>query len=318
MATDDGHVKAVLGAAPRVRLFAADVHCFDPAVAHRLLRNKGAFSALRVRKLSVSARAHDTAGMLTFAADLAAHTSLTEVRLHYAPLGTLAALNAAVDAARMLRLDSLTLIHCAITPASAPALARLISGGALTDLQVHNTGVQLLDQPAAALIADALRANSTLTSLKLDCCRFGEDAAAAALVMGALTAHRTLRALHLCLNEMGGGDLAPILGALVAADAPALHELHVSSSRLGDAGLGPLVDALTRNTHLRVLACNHDHMSEAFARDQLLPAVRANTSLQCLMAAKQEYQAADGGAPIRRPFASEAEALVDARRAAAP
>jgi hypothetical protein len=73
------------------------------------------------------------------------------------------------------------------------------------------------------------------------------------------------------------------LGALVAANAPALHELDVSWSELADAGLGPLVDALPRNTHLRTLNLSDGDgqgMSEAFVRDRLLPAVRANSSLR--------------------------------------
>jgi hypothetical protein len=60
---------------------------------------------------------------------------------------------AVVDAAlTTLRLPSLMLLACHVTPASAPALARLINGGALTQLFVSNDGEQLLDQPAAALI----------------------------------------------------------------------------------------------------------------------------------------------------------------------
>jgi hypothetical protein len=46
-------VEAVLGAAP-LRLLAADVDCTDAAEAHPLLRNEGAFAALRVRKLSIT------------------------------------------------------------------------------------------------------------------------------------------------------------------------------------------------------------------------------------------------------------------------
>jgi hypothetical protein len=188
-----GQVEAVLDAAPRLRLLAADVYCANVAEAHRLLRNEGAFAAVRVRKLCVTA--HDEAGVLALAADLPAHTWLTEICLDHAPLGTLAALDAVVDAALALRLPSLTLHNCPATPASAPVLARLISGGALKELCVRNGVIhQLLDQPAAALIAAALRANSTLTSLTLQACRFWGDAAAAALILGALTAHQPAHA----------------------------------------------------------------------------------------------------------------------------
>jgi hypothetical protein len=196
-------VTAVLGAAPRLRLLAADVLCRDFAVAHQLLHNEGAFAALRMRKLRVdNVDAHDEASVLALAADLAAHTSLTEVCLLHAPLGTLAALGAVVDAAVALRLGLLRLAGCRVTPACAPALARLISAGTLTELDVTSTAVQLLDQPAAALVADALRANSTLTALKLQACRFWDDAAGVALLLGALTAHRSLHTLDLDNNGL--------------------------------------------------------------------------------------------------------------------
>jgi hypothetical protein len=225
--------------------------------------------------------------VLALASDLAAHTWLEAVHVYGAPLGTLAALDAVVDAALSLRLPSLMLYNCHVTPASAPALARLISGGWLTELDVLNGGDQLLDQATATLIADALRANSTLTSLKLQGCFFWHDAAGAALILDALTAHRSLRMLDLEYNRIEPGDqqaaaFGAALGALVAANAPALHELNMSHCFLGDTGLGPLVDALPLNTHLRTLICRGSGASDAFARERLLPAVRANTSLRRL------------------------------------
>jgi hypothetical protein len=308
-------VEEVLGAAPRLRLLAADVYCTF-AVAHRLLRNEGVFAALRMRKLQLSvATADGEAGVVALAADLAAHACLANVHLHGAPLDTLAALDAVVDAALTLRLPSLMLVDCHVTPASAPALARLLSGGALTELYVLNDTRQLLDQPAAALIADALRANSTLTSLKLVSCSFWRDAAAAALILGALTAHRSLRTLDLSINYILPGDqqspaLGAALGALVAANAAALHELHLSYVTYFDAGLlalGPLVDALPFNTHLRTLNLDRTRWTDDFARDRLLPAVRANTSLRRLT-----LRHAHG----HHEFLAQAAAVVAARNAA--
>jgi hypothetical protein len=308
-----GDIEAVLGAAPRLRSLAADVECANVAEAHRLLRNEGVFAVLRVRKLRVNMGGE--AGVLVLAADLPAHTCLAEVHLHGAPLRTLAALDAVVDAALALRLPLLTLSYCHVTPASAPALARLISGGALAELYVCNGGQRLLDQPAAVLIADALRANSTLTSLKLLACGFWQDAAAASLVLGALTAHRTLRTLSLVGNNIQAGDQAPVLGAalgaLVAADAPALRDLHLSCIADNEAGLlalGPLVDALPLNTHLRTLNLDYTRWTDDFARDRLLPAVRANTSLRHLSV--RQIAHVNG-------FVHDMVALVAARNAAA-
>jgi hypothetical protein len=287
------------------------VSCDDAAVAHRLLRNEGVFGALRVRKVHLGT--DDEAGVLMLAADLATHTWLTDVHLYRAPLRTLAVLDAVVDAALMLRLAALTLWNCHVTPASAPALARLISGGELKELCVCNDGVQLLDQPVAALIADTLRANSTLTSLTFRGCALWRDAAGATLILGALTAHRSLRMLNLNINQIQPGNeqarpaLGAALGALVAADAPALHELHLSHIANDEArllALGPLLDALSLNTHLRTLNLDGIRCTTDFARERLLPAVRANTSLRHLTVQGNE-------------FLQEAAALVAARNAAA-
>jgi hypothetical protein len=305
-------VEAVLGAAPRLRLVAADVSCNAIADVHRLLRNEGGFAALRVRKLS--SFTHNEAGVLALAADLPAHTWLTEVRLFHSPLGTLAVFDAVVDAALTLQINSLMLGACHLTPASAPALARLISGGALTELYVTNQSRQLLDQPAAALVADALRVNSTLTSLKLPSCNLWQNAADAALFLGALTAHRSLRMLDFSFNSsphaanQQAPDFDAALGALVAANAPALHELNLSYMARHEAELLALLDALPLNTHLRTLNLDDNRWTNDFARDRLLMAVRANTSLRHLIVS----QNAQGN-----EFLQEAEPLVAARNAAA-
>jgi hypothetical protein len=151
-----------------------------------------------------------------------------------------------------------------------------------------------------------------LISLRLQACRFWDDAAAAALVLGSLTAHRSLRTLSLGGNTLRDQLQAPALGAalgaLVAADAPALQELHVSYiALLHDAGLlalGLLLDALPLNTHLLTLHLDDNRCTADFARDRLLPAVRANTSLRLLILPSLV---------IDEAFLHEAEALVAAR-----
>ena len=63
------------------------------------------------------------------------------------------------------------------------------------------------------------------------------------------------------------------------------------------------MEALPRNRHLRELNVGNNGMSEAFAREQLLPAVRANTTLRSLRA--DSYPS--------MPAAAEAEELVNRR-----
>ena len=320
---DDG---AVLGfraeeqlarAAPQLRLFHAHTTA-SVADAISMLRNDAPFGALRLRVLYVKADAVadeiDEATVLELAAAMPRHASLTKLIVIDVPLGTPAALDAVTAAALACRLHGLVLRRCNLSPASVPALSRVIRNGALTSVEIDNDSIQLLDAPAAVQLADAIAASRTVTSVTLADVLFWHDAAAAAVVR-ALTGHLSVRKLALNHNNAPDKKFAGVaLGALVAANAPALLELVLFDSEFGDAGLGPLFDALPHNTHLRVLDCSNTGMSEEFARDCFLPAVQANTSLRKLAASEWWGGEEDGDAP---PELLEAEALVAARSAAA-
>jgi hypothetical protein len=193
-------------------------------------------------------------------------------------------MNALADAALARQLQKLDL--CFSPPPAPEPLARLLARGWLSHLGLWFTATApLFDAAGAAVMADALRATTALTSLELCRAELCSDLPAAAAVLSALVGHHSLRTLILCAEEVADVDAAPLgaaLAALVAADAPALQELSVRGSTLGDAGLAPLMDALPRNHHLRSLCLVLTDMSEQFARERLLPAVRANTSLRAL------------------------------------
>ena len=264
-----------------------------PAAGH-LLRTNSLFQALRLRKLRVDGRNMHVTESGALAANLAAHASLRELALHSAPLDTFAALDAVVDAALTLRLTKLVLKDCRVGPESAVALPRLLRGDALRELALDgrdfalDDDVRLLDAHAAALLADALRSNRTLTSLKLDHVGLWRGAGtlhSARSLFDALVGHASLTSISLCADNPGAHRAAgagAMLGVLVAADSPQLRVLDISYNRLGDDSLGPLMDALPRNTHLRELRCSSNWMRDAFARDRLMPALAANTSLQKL------------------------------------
>jgi hypothetical protein len=180
------------------------------------------------------------------------------------------------------RLHTLLLDFCDVNEQSAPALARLLNGGALAELEIHSEVAAFLAAPAASVLVDALRACSTLTALTLCGVELWHDPGAAVALLGALTGHPSLRSLDISVNGVEPADqeqAAAALGALVAANAPALVSLKASSCDLGDAGLGPLFNALPANTHLRTLDCVDNVLTDEFMCEQLLPAVRANTSL---------------------------------------
>jgi hypothetical protein len=282
-----------------LRVLEADVSCY-PEDACRFLRNKAPFQPLRVRTLEVYFRVLDSDGddedgdaddadhvarVHAFAAELAScdHASLNSIVLNGAAVVDAATAEALVDAAFAARVPTVDFSDCHLCAASAPALARLLRGGSLTCFRVLGGGDLLeADRDAVALLADALRASTTLTALSLwDVGVFQLPA-----VIGALVAHPTLRTLGLTNNNVnwldadvaltGGRSLA----ALIAANAPSLCELLFSCCYLGDASMGLVADALAHNTHLQVLKCVYAGMSDAFVRGRLLPALRANTSLQ--------------------------------------
>jgi hypothetical protein len=280
-----GDAEALLRAAPRLRAFDADVECNGVADARRAL-SATTQRVLRVRKLRVRHAGATPADLQALAADVALHAWLVELYL-IAPLGAQAALDAVVDAALQRRLSTLYFVNCGLTPASAPALARLLGGSALTGLFVWEyVEAPLLDAPAAALLADALRANNTLTTLNLHRVRFWRNIAAATALLRALRKHPSLRTLSLVHDDVGGGAervlVGTALGALLFLTAPALTELDVSGCKLGDAGMARLCMALPANTHLRKLTCKDNGTSDDFARNTLLPAVHVNTGLRAL------------------------------------
>jgi hypothetical protein len=304
---DTDALQALLRAAPRLAVWEADVECDELALAHRLLRNEPPFAPLHVRAFEFRPAEieRDDAEVVALAADLASHAHLRRLHLQDALLNTAAALDAVVGAALTRRLTSVALQWCDLSPESAPALVRLVGGGALAELVIFSYGGrrQLVDVPAALALGNALHASSTLTAVSLGGVDLWHDPAAATALMGALTGHPSLRSLVVADNHADPAhrdEAGAALGALVAANAPALHEVNVSWCYLGDEGLRPLFDALPANMHLRTLSCQANMLSDAFVRARLLPAVRANVSLRELNLSLQANDAREAEALVRR------------------
>jgi hypothetical protein len=290
--------ETLLRAAPLLSTFPANVVC-TMENASMLLRNEPPYEPLRIQALTLAwwNTSNRAAVVAAFTDNFAAHAlPLSSLTLPVASLHEPGALDAVVDAAMACRLRSCTFIDCCLSPTSAPALARLLGSDALTQLFISGSVRQLLDEGAAVLVGDALRANSTLTTLSVTTQHLFSDSAALAALLGALTAHPSVRSLTLhdvcSTGDAAGGDL---FAALVAANAPALTKLDVSA--LYGNALHALVHALPRNTHLRTLRCpGGSGALDTFVHDMILPAVRANKSLRSLWfagigAAHQEVEA---------------------------
>jgi hypothetical protein len=307
---------SLLRAAPQLRLLETGLHCGDSeeelATARARVRGEGLppNCSLRLPSLFVDSCArHQHAGL---AADITAHGVTRKFGVSASELDTPAAMDVFVDAALACRMTHVEFSECVLPPACVPAIARLLGGNVVKELIVADyEQTRLLDAGAAALLRDALSANTSLTALTLMGGMLWQDATAAGLLFGALTAHPRLRVLDVSGNDARATRRAAgaALAALLYADAPALRELRCNECALGDAGMAPICAALAHNTHLRVFTCCRNNISAACARDVLLPAVRANASLRTLIAVN------DAAAPQAASI-EEAMAHVAARGAA--
>ena len=297
-------IDEIVAAAPQLQVLDASVFCDWEDAPPLMSATDARLAPLRLHGLAVVfARAGDHFGGIArvglFAATLAnavLQPALSHVHIAFANTRQLDVMDALVNAVLARRLGELTFERCT-TPAAAP-LARLLVGGTLHKLKFDNSETRgqspltgmvgpLFDAAGATLVADALRATTTLTALDLrsaDASVFS-NAHVQSVVLGALVGHQSLRVLKLQSRRESRGDQHPrgaAIAALVAADAPALQELHLCGNALGNAGLAELVDALPHNRNLRLLDISDNRVSERFLARRLLPAVRANTGLQQL------------------------------------
>lgn len=275
-------VRRLLAAAPLLRTLTVALCAIVPRpellnALRSALRNEPPFGPLRVSYLEVLPLDADEAALVALATDVAAHASLVDVFVRQLEMETPAAVVSVVDALLSLRrLRTLRFCYCRFPLDSAPALMRLF-GSTLTSLAFDSS----LHHPrAAGLLAAALRANTTLTSLDLSYNGLFEDAESAAQLFEALRGHPSLQTLKIGEDDLQNAGVAlEALGLLVAADAPALTHLEIGVVE-GDFGLSWLLEALPQNTHLRTLLWDWYGISEALVNDVLLPAVRANTGLR--------------------------------------
>jgi hypothetical protein len=301
-------VEELLAAAPLLRVLECDVdlkrhrEALDP-VPRLLVEPQFASVRLCSLKIEGSPAQLDVPAVV---ARLALHASLTRLDLWYVHLDSQPALNAVVDLA-ISQLQCLQLFGCNLSPASLPALTRLLergsgsAGGSLTALAIDETLFEGAGVPAfcAALLA------SRLVKLKLVYMSLFNSLEDGLAVVAACTGHLTLRELNLSFNHVNA-VAAPAIGAalaaLVAADSE-LQSLHVYECNLGDDAARPLFAAVAGSTRLRTLNCSYNSISAECAREAVLPAVQANTSLRELYFGSDITE-------LRR-----AMALVDARAA---
>ena len=265
--------------APLLRVVKATDVCCTSRDARRVMRTRQPFKTLQLCRTLEVHFSHDgpLAGMNHFGplvsalADVSLQPALSRVEILNVDTAHHGLMNALVDAALARRLRGLGLRQCS-PPAAAP-LARLLSNGLLEHLSIMWTsgvnGTPLFDEAGAALVADALRMKTTLTSLEVFGAGFLLNIRAACTLLSALVGHPCLRLLAVAHSDYNAdvGALAAAVATLIGADAPTLHILNCFSNRLGDAGAASIVEALSRNCHLRTLNIGDNGVSDAFGRE---------------------------------------------------
>ena len=286
------------------------------AEALPLLRCEAPCALLHIFKLKVG-EFNNNQRVLDFAAALLSHSGKIKeliVRCGFR-VGAHAVADALMRGIAEARVSDVSFDSSFLTPASLPGLTRLLQAGCLEKLEILNFVALFVEGPDLTAFCHALR-SCRLHVLKLNFCEVWLRPAVAVELMVALVGHQTLRELSLSGNTMRDNrdDTRRAAGeqlAFLINHNSALQQLDLSLNRLGEAGLAPILEALPRSSTLKELVYSvgrYETISREFARDVILPAVRANTSLRALRFGHDEDHDDE-----TLPEFVEAQAIVDAR-----
>ncbi|AZL16107.1 F-box protein [Rickettsiales endosymbiont of Stachyamoeba lipophora] len=129
----------------------------------------------------------------------------------------------------------------------------------------------------AKTIADALKANTTITFLQLKSNSIGTEEALA--IADALKTNTTLASLNLDWNSIGAAGALAIADALKANTT--LTSLNLNWNDIGAAGALAIADALTTNKALNSITLEENSITDVEAKD-LADALKINTTLTSL------------------------------------
>jgi hypothetical protein len=161
-------VEQLLAAAPRLRLLKCDAGLEGEGALGPLPRmlHEPQFALLCLQTLLIDAvDVQPPPDAQALAAWAATHTSLKRLDLWYIPLDSEPALDAVVHLA-VSQLQHIVLGSCSLSPASLPALTRMLESRSLTVLRIYNRRAPLLVGAGVPAFCAALRA-SRLVVLEL-------------------------------------------------------------------------------------------------------------------------------------------------------
>ena len=199
-----------------------------PTSAERLPRLvcEPQFAPLRLQTLSIDAKnVQPPPDVPALAAWAATHASLKRLELWRVPLDSQLALDAVVHLATS-QLQYVTLGGCSLSPASLPALTRMLASRSLTVLRIFNGDAPLLVGAAVPAFCAALRA-SRLVRLGLCNMRLWESQADGLAVVAACTGHPTLRTIDFWDNGLPNAPGRAVIDAALDALEASIPGLRV-------------------------------------------------------------------------------------------
>ena len=301
-----------------------------PTETRHLATALRASAALRTLRLIGVTFARSPDDFVCLMEALTGHPTLASLEMQRVPLAGDTRMGAALAALVSADTPALGALHvedCSLHAVNLTALlCALRRNRHLRELRCTANQHDNMTLEQASAVAAALAAKSTLEVLDLSSTKLADapgEVSPLAVLLASLVEHPSLRELHIVdtgtATPRAALGLGACLHALVVADTPALKALDVSLNGLRAEGLSLLLRALPHNTHLETLYCSYNtagcaNVDEAFARDVLLPAVRANSSLGRLICGGDELGGAASGSwlpPL--PSFVEAMRLVDRR-----
>jgi len=208
-------IERLLAAAPRLRLLECGAVLYGEDAQGPLPRllSEPQFAPLRLRSLKIDAEnVQPPPDVPALAAWALTHASLKRLDLVHVLLDSEPALATVADLA-ISQLQCLTLISCRLSPASLPAMTRMLASASLTILRISMEHIPLLVGAAVPAFCTALRA-SRLVTLQLWGVSLWESHADGLAVIAACGGHPTLRTLDFKDN---GLEDAPGRAAIEAA-----------------------------------------------------------------------------------------------------
>jgi hypothetical protein len=160
------------------------------------------------------------------AAWAATHASLQRLDLWHVPLDSEPALGAVVNLA-VSHLQRLVFFTCSLSPASLPALTRMLESRWLAVLRIWNDDAALFVGAAVAAFCAALRA-SRLIRLELCKMRLWESLSDGLAVIAACSSHPTLREIQFEDNDLEDAPGREAIEAALDALQASIPELRLN------------------------------------------------------------------------------------------